>query len=143
MNLNKALGKKRAVSPVVAAILLIGLTVAAGAIVYFIVLPMLSGDTTADDIEITWNENGTSTVLKMYVKNEGSSDVEISAVTTNSSQTATFSPAKIKSGTTETISVTLSAPWGTLADGEGCELTFDFTDFSVAFTITATDWDRP
>ncbi|MHA2232073.1 MAG: archaellin/type IV pilin N-terminal domain-containing protein, partial [Candidatus Hodarchaeales archaeon] len=120
MSLEKIFGKKRAVSPVVAAILLIGLTVAAGAIVYFIVLPMLSGETSADDIEVSWNENATATALKVYIKNEGSSDVEISAVTTNSTQTATFAPAKIKSGTTETVTVTLSALWA-LSDGAECE----------------------
>ncbi len=116
MNLNKLLGRKRAVSPVVAAILLIGLTVAAGAIVYFIVLPMLSSTTGADDVSITFDGNQTSTAFKFRIKNEGASDVTLSSVTiatsADSSVTVTIttpSTGKIKAGETESFTLTTSA----------------------------------
>ena len=48
--LNKLKNNKKAVSPVVAAILLIGLVVVAGAAVAFIVLPMLNPSFTASNI---------------------------------------------------------------------------------------------
>lgn len=140
LDLKKSYRKKRAVSPVVAAILLIGLTVAAGAIVYFIVLPMLSTETGADDVEVTWNENATNTALKVYIKNSGSSDIEIQSVTTNDTTTpitATASPTKIGSGKTVEVTVTLSAAW-TITPA--AELTFTFEDFSKTLEIAATDW---
>jgi flagellin-like protein len=109
MNLNKLLGRKRAVSPVVAAILLIGLTVAAGAIVYFIVLPMLSSTTEADDITITFDGNQTNVDFKFRVKNEGATDVTVESITMNGENNAatTFLPStgKVKAGETELFTV--------------------------------------
>ncbi|MFW9914487.1 MAG: archaellin/type IV pilin N-terminal domain-containing protein [Candidatus Thorarchaeota archaeon] len=75
---------KRAVSPIVAAILLIGLTVAAGAIVFFIVLPLFEGEAQLDLVEDStfvryfegngthgWGEAG------IMVVNSGNADAKI------------------------------------------------------------------
>lgn len=52
----KELNKKRkAVSPVIAVILLIGLTVLAGAVVAFVVLPMLDSPFDANDVTTSFN----------------------------------------------------------------------------------------
>lgn len=113
MNLNKLSARKRAVSPVVAAILLIGLTVAAGAVVFFIVLPMLSSTTEADDISITFDGNQTSTAFKFRIKNEGSTDVTIDSITMTGETpgTITYDPTskKIKAGETESFTITTTA----------------------------------
>ncbi|MHA2368205.1 MAG: archaellin/type IV pilin N-terminal domain-containing protein, partial [Candidatus Hodarchaeales archaeon] len=75
---------KRAVSPVIAAILLIGLTVAAGAIVFFIVLPLFEGESELEVVEDStfvrylqgngthgWGEAG------IMVVNSGNADAKI------------------------------------------------------------------
>ena len=52
MNFQKFMSKKRAVSPVIASILLIGLAVLAGAAVVFIVLPLLNPTVTTDNMTV-------------------------------------------------------------------------------------------
>lgn len=147
MNLNKLLGRKRAVSPVVAAILLIGLTVAAGAMVYFIVLPMLSGESDADDITVTFDGNGTSLVYKFRIQNGGASDVTVASVTNttkvdagSSAVTITItspSDGKIGAGKTENFVITVSfAGAETSIDTASQSWRFDFTDFTVTKTFT-------
>ncbi len=59
---------KRAVSPVVATILLISLVVAASAMVYFIVVPMLRGSSNVDLLTIQWfDSDGDSVTDVAYV----------------------------------------------------------------------------
>ena len=75
--------KRRAVSPVVATILLISLVVAASAMVYFIVVPMLRGSANVDLITIQWfDSDGDSVVDVSYVtvQNTGSANAIISAI---------------------------------------------------------------
>jgi hypothetical protein len=75
--------KRRAVSPVVATILLISLVVAASAMVYFIVVPMLKGSANVDLITIQWfDSDGDSVVDVSYVtiQNTGSANAIISAI---------------------------------------------------------------
>ncbi|MFW9914489.1 MAG: archaellin/type IV pilin N-terminal domain-containing protein [Candidatus Thorarchaeota archaeon] len=114
MNLNKLFGRKQAVSPVVAAILLIGLTVAAGAIVYFIVLPMLSSTTEADDIAIVFDGNQTSVDFKFRVKNEGATDVTVSSISITGADSgvtiSAYDPStkKVKAGETTLFTITTS-----------------------------------
>jgi len=75
--------KRRAVSPVVATILLISLVVAASAMVYFIVVPMLKGSANVDLITIQWfDSDGDSVVDVAYVtiQNTGSANAIISQI---------------------------------------------------------------
>ncbi|NPD87436.1 MAG: hypothetical protein HGN29_01850 [Asgard group archaeon] len=75
--------KRRAVSPVVATILLISLVVAASAMVYFIVVPMLRGSANVDLITIQWfDSDGDSVVDVAYVtvQNTGSANAIISQI---------------------------------------------------------------
>lgn len=53
--------KKRGVSPIIAAILLIGLAVLAGAAIFAVVLPMLQSGTTTSDITVNWSGSGNAT----------------------------------------------------------------------------------
>ena len=78
---NKLKRKRRGVSPIIAAILLIGLAVLAGAAIYVVVLPMLSSNTTAGDVEgalsgtaDTTSASGYAT-FTMTVSNKGLKDV--------------------------------------------------------------------
>ncbi len=75
--------KRRAVSPVIATILLISLVVAASAMVYFIVVPMLKGSANVDLITIQWfDSDGDSVVDVAYVtiQNTGSANAVISQI---------------------------------------------------------------
>jgi hypothetical protein len=75
--------KRRAVSPVVATILLISLVVAASAMVYFIVVPMLRGSANVDLITIQWfDSDGDSVVDVAYVtvQNTGSANAVILSI---------------------------------------------------------------
>jgi FlaG/FlaF family flagellin (archaellin) len=77
---------KRAVSPVIAAILLIGLTVAAGAIVFFIVLPLFEGEPELEIVDDStfvryFEGDGTQGWGKagIMVVNKGNADAQIKA----------------------------------------------------------------
>jgi len=61
--LNKIKGKKRAVSPVVATVLLISLVVAASAIVVVVVVPMLRGSSSINFITVQWFDTDGDTVV--------------------------------------------------------------------------------
>jgi len=68
MKLPKFRKSKRAVSPVVATILLISLVVAASAMVYFIVVPMLRGSSDVDLLTVQWfDSDGDSVTDVAYV----------------------------------------------------------------------------
>jgi hypothetical protein len=96
--------KRRAVSPVVATILLISLVVAASAMVYFIVVPMLRGSANVDLITIQWfDSDGDSVVDVAYVtiQNTGSANAVISAInvtidTESSNETIEISNANVE-----------------------------------------------
>ncbi|UCG04479.1 MAG: hypothetical protein JSW11_10945 [Candidatus Heimdallarchaeota archaeon] len=80
MKIHKLLRKKRAVSPILAAILLIGLAVAAGAVLFIVVLPLISdpGGTLVFDETTT---NLTNETAKIALKNEGTTDVSVTNIT--------------------------------------------------------------
>ncbi|MHA2131809.1 MAG: archaellin/type IV pilin N-terminal domain-containing protein, partial [Promethearchaeota archaeon] len=73
MNLVKLYRRRRAVSPILAAILLIGLAVAAGAVLFVVVLPMIQssgelkfGTTTFSDVDA----DGSKDKLVLTLTNE-------------------------------------------------------------------------
>ena len=93
MKVFKIRNGKRAVSPVVATILLISLVVAASALVYFIVVPMLKGSANVDLITIQWFDSDGDTVADVAyvtIQNSGTAsatlqqiNVTIDTATTN------------------------------------------------------------
>ena len=75
MNLVKLYRKKRAVSPILAAILLIGLAVAAGAVLFVVVLPMIGGTAKVDFVDAVAadrNSDGLIDQITVSVQNSGS-----------------------------------------------------------------------
>lgn len=161
--LNKLKNNKKAVSPVVAAILLIGLVVVAGAAVAFIVLPMLNppftadnidfGDTTPDVIGLNLrnvtivlfigNTHTTSTVtiddVTVFVYNEGADlrtvDTEITAVTID---TLTISP-----GTVDIVTFVISwvdTDWlfDSTSDDAAVSMTITFISGGVTYPVVYT-----
>ncbi len=83
--------KKRAVSPVIATVLLIALVVAAVAIVYFVVFPMLQGEPSLVVVSTTLSDtNGDKRVDQILInyKNVGSSKAVISSITLYSYNTS-------------------------------------------------------
>ena len=79
--MNKIISKsKRAVSPVIATVLLISLVVAASAMVYFIVVPMLKGQSTVNMIATQWFDTGGDNVadrVYLTLQNTGSASARI------------------------------------------------------------------
>jgi len=74
------LKSKRAVSPVIATVLLISLVVAASAMVYFIVVPMLKGQSTVNMIATQWFDTGGDNVadrVYLTLQNTGSASARI------------------------------------------------------------------
>ncbi|MFX1285174.1 MAG: archaellin/type IV pilin N-terminal domain-containing protein [Promethearchaeota archaeon] len=69
--------KKRAVSPVIAAILLIGLAVAAGAALFFVIIPMIS---TSTKIEFQGTPVFTNGTAKIEIKSTGTKSATITDI---------------------------------------------------------------
>ena len=81
--LNKIKGKKRAVSPVVATVLLISLVVAASAIVVVVVVPMLRGSSSINFITVQWFDTDGDTVVDIAyvtIQNTGTADSVIKSL---------------------------------------------------------------
>ncbi|MHA1993160.1 MAG: archaellin/type IV pilin N-terminal domain-containing protein [Candidatus Hodarchaeales archaeon] len=83
MNLIKIYRRRRAVSPILAAILLIGLAVAAGAVLFVVVLPMIQssgelyyGETTLSDIDT----DGFNDKLVFTLTNELSDGLQVTNI---------------------------------------------------------------
>lgn len=86
MNLKQINKKRRAVSPILAAILLIALAVAAGAAVFLIVLPMIQSPGELEFGDITFSDtdsptNGLYDKVVFDLSNEGLDDVVVTAIT--------------------------------------------------------------
>ncbi len=97
--------KKRAISPVIATVLLIGLVVAAAALVFFVVMPMLQPSGTA---LVTYNtgsytSDGTNATFSFNVQASGA-DITIIEVTSNNG-TIVISELEIGNGQTKTLTV--------------------------------------
>ncbi len=131
MSVEKLIKRKRAVSPVIAAILLIGLTVAAGAIVYF----MVFSETDKADAKIT-AVDVSSTKVSVTVFNSGAKDDAITEVTIVLPATAAVTD--FTYGTTN----------GTSADGFTWTWTLDYAvgsndDVKLEFTKTGLQFGDP
>lgn len=138
--------KNRGVSPVIAAVLLIGLTVTAIAVVYFIVWPMMQSSVDADDISVKYNTGGTlaydsttdTTKATYTISNGGGIDVAlVSAWQLGASvyTSGTFSATTFAAGQADNVEVT----WSDDATGN-TSVVFEFspTDGSDDFNKTWT-----
>jgi len=122
------LKRKKAVSPVIATILLIALTVTAAAIVYFVVVPLLRANP-----ELTYTDHGkvsgTSNKYEITIQNNGGADANLDGLTafifTNT--TDDYNPAKVYYSISDEIT---TWPY-VIAQGATVKLTFEM---SGAFT---------
>lgn len=91
MKISQIIRKRRAVSPIIAVLLLIGLAVAAGAVLFIVVLPMITGpggtiSIDSDSTEFTdTNNNGIYDKVSYGVKNDATVDASITALTVKTS----------------------------------------------------------
>ena len=102
MNIRRLIRRRRAVSPILAAILLIGLAVAAGAVLFVVVLPMISssGELKFGDIALSdLDTDGTNDKIVFTITNELAETAAITSITllgdtstaiTNANTTTTF-----------------------------------------------------
>ena len=124
MNLyNKLMRKKRGVSPIIAAILLIGLAVLAGAAIFVIVLPMLQSGTNASQVTIGWSGTGNASVsgttytFSVTVTNGGTAaiNIKLSSVGYNNQSVPTFVSAGTITatvGSTDAVTNSVQVPVG-------------------------------
>jgi flagellin-like protein len=97
MNLKKLVHKRRAVSPILAAVLLIGLAITAGAVLFIVVIPLI----TAPGGGLVFDESTTTlstSSLHLILKNEGSEDAEITDVEIGADQVPGFNSFTITKG---------------------------------------------
>ena len=83
MNIRRLIRRRRAVSPILAAILLIGLAVAAGAVLFTVVMPLIDnpgGSVVFDESTTTLSSTATHIVLR----NEGTETAQITNITISS-----------------------------------------------------------
>ncbi|NHJ85450.1 MAG: type IV pilin [Asgard group archaeon] len=129
MSLGKLILKKnKAVSPVIATILLIALTVTAAAIVYFVVVPLLTGKPELSSLG-NGKVAGTTDRYEIDIENIGGATANIdglsSFVLTNTTEELSLSPAAVYVGATvQTFPYTLL---------QGNSVTF-VLDFDTALT---------
>ena len=83
MKIRRLIRRRRAVSPILAAILLIGLAVAAGAVLFTVVMPLIEspgGSLVFDDTETTF----TSTSTHIVLRNDGTDSLQVTNITITS-----------------------------------------------------------
>ena len=130
------LKRKKAVSPVIATILLIALTVTAAAIVYFVVVPLLQSNP-----ELAYTEHGkvagTSNEYEVTVVNNGGAEANLEGLVafTFTNSTGDYNPTNVYKSISDEITI-----WpAVIAQGETITLRFvmlyDFTS-SVQYTFT-------
>ncbi len=96
--MNKALKRKKAVSPVIATVILIGLVVMSSAMIYFIVVPMLEGDARAEVIRTQWFDSkgdDVADVVYLSIQNVGTARVafdKVNITITNSAHSGVLLP---------------------------------------------------
>jgi flagellin-like protein len=122
------LKRKKAVSPVIATILLIALTVTAAAIVYFVVVPLLRANPTL--VATGWGKvPATTDKYEVTIQNQGGAVANIDALAsielTNETITTGINPSVVEQGST-----TVVFPAAIEQSGE---VTWTFT-FSINFT---------
>ncbi len=109
MNFKKFKHKRRAVSPILAAVLLIGLAITAGAVLFIVVIPLI----TAPGGSVVFDESTTTlsaTSLHLVLKNEGSVDATIANVTIDGVTPTAFSSFTITKGQGAIKDYTVSLP---------------------------------
>ncbi|MFX0209255.1 MAG: archaellin/type IV pilin N-terminal domain-containing protein [Candidatus Hodarchaeota archaeon] len=123
MKIAKIWRKRRAVSPILAAILLIGLAVAAGAVLFVIVLPMIqsSGELSFGDVTFSDTDaDGANDKVVFTLTNELTKTVSITNITitivggnviTNDTHTSTTFPFNIATSQSE-IGITFTGLTG-------------------------------
>ena len=117
MKIAKIFRKKRAVSPILAAILLIGLAVAAGAVMFVVILPMIAGpglQISIDQTNFAFTDTDSNKIyekVKVPIKNTGGVDVSVTAikVQTSSDGGTTWNDAARTSGLTVPIDIVSGA----------------------------------
>ena len=118
--------KRRAVSPIIAAILLIGLAVIAGAAIFVLVLPMLNPTAKASDITASMSnkaDNGTNNqvTFTVTVKNTGLNSIDISVPTSGAVTIGTWA---VTSYTANTGGTDLKASTFSLKSGQTADIVF-------------------
>lgn len=133
MNLKKLVHKKRAVSPILAAVLLIGLAISAGAVLFIVVLPMISAPGGSIVIDNS-SEFPTSTSVKIALRNEASEGITITAI-----------EVKVSNGTTSEVATLQGFTSFTINSGSSKINTYSFTLATITtpttgnFTVTYGD----
>ncbi|MFX0173030.1 MAG: archaellin/type IV pilin N-terminal domain-containing protein [Candidatus Hodarchaeota archaeon] len=130
MKIAKIMRKRKAVSPILAAILLIGLAVAAGAVLFVIVLPMIQSTGELGFSSIKFSDTDTSGVNDKVVftlTNEESKVVSITAITVQAYNGTTWDPVNGSSTTT-------TFPFNIGVSQSEIDITYTFTDPSASYT---------
>ena len=81
MKIKQLIRRRRAVSPILAAILLIGLAVAAGAVLFTVVMPLIDnpgGSVVFDETKTKFTSN---TTIDIVLKNDGTETAKITDIT--------------------------------------------------------------
>jgi flagellin-like protein len=132
--------RRRAVSPILAAILLIGLAVAAGAVLFVVVLPLIDNPGGSVVFDETLTDFPTNSTMKVVLKNEGTVDASITDIVVSNSTVAdlnfNFVAFSINKGQGATKSYTLD---DTLSPGSytiTVTFTVDGTEDTIAITLT-------
>ena len=124
--------KKRAVSPIIAAILLIGLAVLAGAAIFTVVLPMLQSGTDSSQVKVDWS--GSSTTVANRVN---STTISFSITVTNSGNAAFTVKLSSVQVSNSTLSSALSTvPNGLKASTGSANVVTDGVNVPVGQTVT-------
>lgn len=130
MKIAKIWRKRRAVSPVIAAILLIGLAVAAGAALFLIVLPMIqsSGELSFGSVKFSdTNNTDVNDKVVFTLTNEQSKVVSITAITVQAYDGTNWDPVNDSSTTT-------TFPFNIGVSQSEIDITYTFTDPSASYS---------
>jgi hypothetical protein len=148
--IKKLIQKRRAVSPILAAILLIGLAVTAGAIIIVFVLPMLEGAAAVEFVEAEAddrNMDGLLDKITVEVINEGTlADTLSEGTLTTTSFTGasvtwdTTGNVELPLGTPKTLIFTTTEVLEQIEETASVSITLTF-DSSEAITLTQADVD--
>ncbi len=133
MKMLKIFRKRRAVSPVLAAILLIGLAVAAGAVLFVVIMPMIESSGEFDFSSVKFSNLNTTNDNTIYDKavftltNEGSKTVAVTAITIEGYNDS-WVPVNGSSTTT-------TFPFSITTSQSEIDITYTFTDPTTDFTL--------
>ena len=143
MNIMKIYHKRRAVSPVLAAILLIGLAVAAAAVLFAVVLPMIGGTTKVGFVSAVAadrNNDGMLDQITVKVSNSGAAEDEFSDGTITF--TGWSATGNVEIGLADPVNLVFKTtnPDSQVAETASVSITLSF-DSTSDITITEADID--